>query len=180
MIMTAKKMIALFLSFAILFTCGIRSVSAETITKDNSSDADAQQERAVILPSIVVDGTALTLHSSISITKAYNLLVARTGFLKSDFRTAPNSSNLYISGCINHSVTGDTIYDHLIRVGIGYYSGGSLIPAFTDYVDRGIGFTRQLCRISNLTATTTNYLFAENYFSSGYIYGDLGLYYVRP
>jgi len=151
--------------------------------EDNSSDENTIEPKAVILPSIVEDGTALTLYTSISSTYIQDFKKSSTEVSTSAFSSSPSSSYLYISGCLNHSVTGNTIYDYMIRTGLCYknYQTGTYVPDFakTQYVDRGIGFTRKLCSISSLGSNTTYYLYVKNYFGEGYVYGDVGIYYVK-
>lgn len=166
---------------AILFGQGSIITRADTVSTDETIPSEETvQPYAVILPTIVEDGAILTLITSASTTMAEKYTTFSLQIYKSNFSSSPSSAYFYVSGRLNHSVTGETIYDHMIEVGLGYRQSQTFIPVFTADIDRGIDFTKKLCLISHLANNTPYYLFARNYFDSGYIYGSVGLYYVEP
>lgn len=150
--------------------------------EEDWNDGENEVESNLIFPDIKDDG-------GITLTKMWDMEAERVdNFLRTydgsgktlTWSNKPSGAQaFYISGTLYHSVTGDTIFDYLIRAGLATIesSSGMPYPAHCAYVDRGVHFTKRICEVDDLSSVKTYYGLIENYFTSGYVYGSIAFYY---
>lgn len=179
-----NKLTALLLTLAILFTCCVVPVRAETTNMDNPSDEEPQQERAVILPNIVEIGSGtLKLKfsmsaNSLSPNRGVNTYTQTSSKYITTSNIPANSNSIYVSGSFTRS-TSNTAKN--IRIGLGPYdySRGVVFDEVNLYVAPVSTFTLKLCDKSALTPGVIYYAVIHNECSSGTITGSVGFYYIQ-
>lgn len=176
------RYLSIIIAFTLFFTSFTPTYALEKEDFGENPDETIETQDFVPLPDLIYDaGLPLTKKFSMTANRVYHNLDTHlsTGkYIQKDMFPA-SATYIYISGKLTHSFTGDTIYDFLIRAGLCYYSSSAngYIPAYVIEPTSGVDFTRQLVRISLLNDNTDYYGYIENYYSSGYVTGEVGFYY---